>query len=165
MQNPSQQQDSVSFPKSQSASLCFVEGPTSKVSLTKNPPRGRKRTDMIFLSHRRRARRLGGQEPMTVTQNLGACYSSCLRVTWHRRWRRMPASLLPPYFFQADAVPRNVFNIPPGTVCAAVIHKDPRQSTTEQRGPMLSPRCESEKGRIGASHANRHVVRVQCTGP
>lgn len=36
----------------------------------------------------------------------------------------MPASLLAPYFFQADAVPRNVFNIPLGDVCAAVIHKD-----------------------------------------
>lgn len=42
----------------------------------------------------------------------------------------MPASLLPPYFFQADAVPRNVFNIPPGGVCAAVIHKDSPAGTT-----------------------------------
>lgn len=51
----------------------------------------------------------------------------------------MPASLLPPYFFQADAVPRNVFNIPPGGVCAAVIHKDSPPEPAAHRPKTRTP--------------------------
>lgn len=60
----------------------------------------------------------------------------------------MPASLLAPYFFQADAVPRNVFNIPLGDVCAAVIHKD---SPAE---PHQNHCCQHTNG-----HTHTHRVK------
>lgn len=91
----------------------------------------------------------------------------------------MPASLLPPYFFQADAVPRNVFNIPPGGVCAAVIHKDSPAGTTHRSTKLAhlhayiyikrerASKCTDgghgkvgKGGGIGASHEERDTSSV-----